>query len=125
MKKIKLLLVMMLVLILVGCNSNNGDNNKKSSKNFEDLKQTFIDANFEVKAGNLYSDMVNSMYVVYGDSEINNLVAEYTTEDIAKTECDSNNEAGYSICARNGKFIVLYDKEDEELILKTFNKVFK
>ncbi len=121
MKNIKSLIIIMVVFMLVGCSSNSDENNK-SSKTFEDLKQAFIDANFEVKEGNLYTDMVNSIYVVYGDSEENNLVAEYTTEDIAKTECDSNNEAGYSVCARNGKFIVLYDKEDEELILEPFNK---
>jgi len=121
MKKIRSLLIILAIFLLVGCSSK-ADETSKSSKNFEDLKQGFIDAGFEVKEGNLFTDMVNSIYVVYGDSEENNLVAEYTTEDIAKTECDSNNEAGYSVCARNGKFIVLYDIEDEKLILETFNK---
>lgn len=121
MRKIKTLVIILAVFMLVGCNSDT-EGTSKNSKNFEDLKQAFIDADFEIKEGNLFTDMVNSMYVVYGDSEENNLVAEYTNEDIAKTECDSNNEAGYSVCARNGKFIVLYDKEDEDLILEPFNK---
>ncbi|MDD2208363.1 MAG: hypothetical protein PHG03_02745 [Bacilli bacterium] len=121
MRKIKTLLIILVVFMLVGCNSDTESTNK-NSKNFEDLKQAFIDAGFEIKEGNLFTDMVNSIYVVYGDSEENNLVAEYTNEDIAKTECDSNNEAGYSVCARNGKFIVLYDEEDEELIFEAFNK---
>lgn len=121
MKKIKIIMLILGSFILVGCNKSSNSN---SIASFKDVKQKFIDANFKVTEGNLYTDMVNSIYVVYGNSENNNLVAEYNTEDTAKKECDSNNEAGYSVCARKGNFIILYDKDEDTIVLETFNSAF-